>query len=84
MIAGVTLIETWQALERLVDDGQCKAIGPVRCHIGKIARGRRRLRGSSLPWCKSNPTPYLPECELLDFCREHGIVLLRLQPWDTA
>ena len=25
--SGVTLAETWQALERLVDDGRCKSIG---------------------------------------------------------
>ena len=37
---GVTLIETWQALERLIDDGQCKGDRLIRCYLGKAARSR--------------------------------------------
>ncbi len=37
---GVTLIETWQALERLVDDGRCKAIGLSDVTLEKVRRGR--------------------------------------------
>src|SRR5271170_6146858 len=33
---GVTLIETWQALERLVDEGRCKAIGITDITLDKL------------------------------------------------
>ena len=34
--AGVTLLETWQALERLVDEGQCKSIGLSDISLEKV------------------------------------------------
>src|ERR1700751_1644853 len=33
---GVTLLETWQALERLVDDGRCKSIGLSDINLEKV------------------------------------------------
>ncbi len=39
--SGVTLVETWGALERLVDDGRCKSIGLSDVEFGE-AQGDRR------------------------------------------
>lgn len=73
--SGVTLIETWQALERLVDAGHCKSIGLSDVTLEKVreivAAGRIK---PAVVQVESHP--YLPEWDLLDFCREHGIVLL--------
>ena len=72
---GVTLIETWQALERLVDDGRCKAIGLSDVSLDKVREvvAAARIKPAVV---QVESHPYLPEWELLDFCREHGIVLL--------
>lgn len=72
---GVTLIETWQALERLVDDGHCKAIGLSDVALEKVREvvAAARIKPAVV---QVESHPYLPEWELLDFCREHGIVLL--------
>jgi len=72
---GVTLIETWQALERLVDDGHCKAIGLSDVTLEKVREvvSAARIKPAVV---QVESHPYLPEWELLDFCREHGIVLL--------
>jgi len=72
---GVTLIETWQALERLVDDGHCKAIGLSDVTLEKVREvvAAARIKPAVV---QVESHPYLPEWELLDFCREHGIVLL--------
>jgi alcohol dehydrogenase (NADP+) len=73
--SGVTLIETWQALERLVDDGHCKSIGLSDITLGKLREivTAARIKPAVV---QVESHPYLPEWELLDFCREHGIVLL--------
>jgi diketogulonate reductase-like aldo/keto reductase len=72
---GVTLIETWGALERLVDDGQCKAIGLSDISLEKLREifAAARIKPAVV---QVESHPYLPQWELLDFCRHHGIVLL--------
>ena len=72
---GVTLVETWQALERLVDAGHCKAIGLSDVNLEKVREvvAAARIKPAVV---QVESHPYLPEWELLDFCREHGIVLL--------
>jgi diketogulonate reductase-like aldo/keto reductase len=72
---GVTLVETWHALERLVDEGQCKSIGLSDITLEKLREVVAAAR--IIPAVvQVESHPYLPEWELLDFCREHGIVLL--------
>ncbi|WP_158932466.1 aldo/keto reductase [Acidisphaera sp. S103] len=72
---GVTLVETWRALERLVDDGQCKSIGLSDITLEKLREivAVARIKPAVV---QVESHPYLPEWELLDFCREHGIILL--------
>ena len=73
--SGVTLVDTWRALERLVDEGQCKSIGLSDVNLGKLREivAAARIKPAVV---QVESHPYLPEWELLDFCREHGIVLL--------
>lgn len=72
--SGVTLVETWHALERLVDEGHCRSIGLSDITLEKLREivAVARIRPAMV---QVESHPYLPEWELLDFCREHGIVL---------
>ncbi len=72
--SGVTLVETWRALERLVDDGHCRSIGLSDITLEKLREivAAARIKPAMV---QVESHPYLPEWELLDFCREHGIVL---------
>jgi diketogulonate reductase-like aldo/keto reductase len=73
--SGVTLVETWQALERLVDDGQCKSIGLSDITLDKLREivAAARIKPAVV---QVESHPYLPEWDLLEYCRLHGIVLL--------
>ncbi len=73
--AGVTLIETWCALERLVGDGLCRSIGLSDVNLETLREivAAARIKPAVV---QVESHPYLPEWELLDFCRQHGIVLL--------
>jgi len=70
----VTLLETWHALERLVDAGDCKSIGLSDITLRKLREivAAARIRPSMV---QVESHPYLPEWDLLDFCKERGIVL---------
>ncbi len=80
---GVTLEETWKAMETLVDDGLCGAIG--LSDIG--AEGTRRI----LAGARIKPAvveveshPYHPQWELHELCETEGIILLAFAPLGHA
>jgi diketogulonate reductase-like aldo/keto reductase len=75
----VTLIDTWRALERLVDEGRCRSIGLSDISLEKLRAivAAARIKPAMV---QVESHPYLPEWELLDFCREHGIVLQAFAP----
>jgi len=71
---GVTLLDTWKMLEVLVDEGKCKAIGLSDISLEKVKEVFEAARiKPSVVHVESHP--YLPEWELLDYCRKNGIVL---------
>lgn len=72
---GVTLVDTWRALERLVDDGRCRSIGLSDITLEKLREivAIARIKPAVV---QVESHPYLPEWDLLDFCREQGIVLM--------
>jgi diketogulonate reductase-like aldo/keto reductase len=72
---GVTLAETWGAMEGLVDDGHCRSIGLSDVTLEKVREivAIARIKPAVV---QVESHPYLPEWELLSFCQEHGIVLL--------
>jgi diketogulonate reductase-like aldo/keto reductase len=79
----VTLADTWRALERLVDDGVCGSIGLSDITLDRLREivAVARIKPAVV---QVESHPYLPEWELLDFCREHGIVLLAFAPLGHA
>jgi diketogulonate reductase-like aldo/keto reductase len=76
---GVTLHQTWQALENLVDDGACGAIGVSDISLDQLRElvAVARIKPAVV---QVESHPYLPEWDLLEFCRENGIVLLAFAP----
>jgi len=74
-----TLMDTWRAMERLVDRGLCKAIGLSDVNLGQLREVFEQARiKPSVVQIESHP--YLPETEILDFCKENGIVMLAFAP----
>ena len=75
----VTLLDTWRAMEGLVDRGRCRAIGLSDINLEGLLPiyESARIKPSVV---QVEAHPYLPETELLEFCREKGIVLLAFAP----
>src|ERR1051325_7739879 len=71
---GVTLLDTWRALENLVDERRCKAIGLSDVSLDRTKEIFEAARiKPAVVHVESHP--YLPQWELLDYCRANGIVL---------
>jgi alcohol dehydrogenase (NADP+) len=76
---GVTLLDTWKALESLVDHGKCRAIGLSDITLNELQPLYESARiKPAVVQVESHP--YLPETELLEFCKKSGIVLLAFAP----
>ena len=76
---GVALLDTWRAMESLVDHGKCRAIGLSDISVDGLLPIYEAARiKPAVVQVESHP--YLPETELLEFCKEKGIVLLAFAP----
>ena len=76
---GVTLLDTWGAMESLVDHGKCRAIGLSDISLNDLLPIYESARiKPAVVQVESHP--YLPETELLEFCKEKGIVFLAFAP----
>ena len=75
----VTLLDTWRAMERLVDHGKCRAIGLSDVGLNELRPIYESARiKPAVVQVESHP--YLPETELLEFCKEKGVVFLAFAP----
>src|SRR6202451_4660156 len=76
---GVTLLDTWRAMESLVDHGKCRAIGFSDITLNELLPIYESARiKPAVVQVESHP--YLPETELLEFCKEKGMVFLAFAP----
>jgi diketogulonate reductase-like aldo/keto reductase len=71
---GITLLDTWQALEKLVEEGKCKAIGLSDVSLEKV-KDIYEAATIKPAVVHVESHPYLPEWDLLAYCRANGIVL---------
>jgi alcohol dehydrogenase (NADP+) len=76
---GVTLLDTWKAMESLVDHGKCRAIGLSNISLNELLPIYESARFKPAV-VQVEAHPYLPQTELLEFCREKGLVLLAFAP----
>ncbi len=76
---GVTLLETWGTMESLVDGGRCRAIGLSDISLNELLPiyEAARIKPAVV---QVEAHPYLPETELLEFCKQKGIVFLAFAP----
>jgi alcohol dehydrogenase (NADP+) len=76
---GVTLLETWRAMESLVDRGRCRAIGLSDISLQELSPlyASARIKPAVV---QVEAHPYLPETELLQFCKNNGVVFLAFAP----
>ncbi|OBK43276.1 aldo/keto reductase [Mycobacterium sp. 1081908.1] len=72
---GVTLEETWAAMEALVDEGLSRAIGLSDIDAPGVRKvvETARIKPAVV---EVESHPYHPQWELHELCKEHGIVLL--------
>jgi alcohol dehydrogenase (NADP+) len=75
----VTLLDTWRGMEDLVDHGRCRAIGLSDIGLDDLQPlyESARIKPAVV---QVEAHPYLPETELLEFCKEKGIVFLAFAP----
>jgi len=76
---GVTLSDTWRAMEDLVGDGRCRAIGLSDILLSELRTlvESARIKPAVV---QVEAHPYLPETDLLEFCMENGIVFQAFAP----
>jgi len=76
---GVTLLDTWRAMEGLVDGDKCRAIGLSDISLNELLTIYEAARiKPAVVQVESHP--YLPETELLEFCKEKDVVFLAFAP----
>jgi aldehyde reductase len=75
----ITLVDTWRAMEKLVDSGKCKAIGLSDVSLEQVQEIFKPARIKPAV-VQVECHPYLPQTEILEFCHHNGLVMLAFAP----
>jgi alcohol dehydrogenase (NADP+) len=76
---GVSLLDTWRAMEDLVGGGRCRAIGLSDIGLDEL-RGLYESARIKPAVVQVEAHPFLPETGLLEYCQQNGIVFLAFAP----
>jgi alcohol dehydrogenase (NADP+) len=76
---GITLMDTWKAMEALVDSGKCKAIGLSDVSLEQMQEVFQSARIKPTV-VQVEAHPYLPQTEILEFSNSNGLVMLAFAP----
>lgn len=76
---GVNLLDTWKAMENLVLHDKCRAIGLSDIKLNQLKRVCESAKVKPAV-VQVEAHPYLPETELLDFCKREDIAFLAFAP----
>ncbi|KAJ1677539.1 hypothetical protein EV182_005952, partial [Spiromyces aspiralis] len=77
--AGIDYVDTWKAMEKLLETGKVRAIGMSNFTVAKLKRVLEA--GSVVPAVNQVELhPYLPQDDLLKFNNEHGIITTAYSP----
>jgi diketogulonate reductase-like aldo/keto reductase len=79
----ITLLDTWRAMENLVDEGKCKSIGLSDLDQQQLDRILKaaRIKPSVL---QVESHPYHPQWDLLSFCKNNGVIMQAFAPLGHA
>ena len=76
---GISLMDTWRAMEALVDGGKCKAIGLSDVNLEQLREVFQSARiKPAVVQVESHP--YLPQTEIMEFSNSNGLVMLAFAP----
>jgi glycerol 2-dehydrogenase (NADP+) len=74
-----SFIDTWKGMEKLLATGKVKAIGVSNCSVPFLERLLEK--SDVVPAANQIENhPYLPQQEIVDFCREKGILVEAYSP----
>ncbi|KAJ1974182.1 hypothetical protein H4R34_004812 [Dimargaris verticillata] len=75
----VPIIDTWRAMEALVDQGKVKNIGVCNFTLGQMRELHTQARiKPAVHQFECNP--YLPQHRMVDFCKEHNVAMTAYRP----
>jgi diketogulonate reductase-like aldo/keto reductase len=74
-----SLLDTWRGLESIVDQGRCRAIGlsDVKLETVRSIYEAARIKPAVV---HLEAHPYNPEWDLLEYCKQNGIVMQAFAP----
>jgi len=74
-----SLLDTWRAMESFVDDGRCRAIGLSDCDLATLRSIYEAARVKpAIVHLETHP--YNPEWDMLEYCKQTGIVMQAFAP----
>lgn len=79
----IPIIETWQAMEKMVKKGLCRFIGVCNFNLTRLIDLKRQAKIQPV-MNQIELHPYLQQVKMLEYCKEHDVLLTAYSPLGSA